>query len=993
MNIKINTICFIILLFLLIGVASAAEMDNETLQQTIEQPDDNVCQTIPDNQGSITASSGNIEKLEASVNKEKLEASNKNKKESVGIITKSTKSNVKIKAPDVKMHYKDGTKFTVTLKNEANKAMKKSKVKITIDGKTYTKTTNSKGKASIDLNFKSGKYTVTTTFDETKTHCKRIVKSTVTIKSTIKANDFSKYYKNKASYFAKFYDKKGKLLKSTSVKFKLNGKSHSVKTNKKGIAKLAIDLKPGTYSISSVNSKTSETITKTITIISILETRDLTMNEKDGSKFTVKVLNSNGKVSPNKKVTLNVNGITYTPKSNSNGIATQVIDLPAGKYSITTEYEGLKNTNQITVNKVVTQDPIRKSEFSHLTIVPNYVNVTMPYVFHNSAYSLETGFDGIIRMSKNEVYTVQISETKGYLFSQASIPGVDTTVIGYKTHLVPFDGSGIQSDFNRDNLKGDGILISTGTNYTQIEYRSTSEQNTDLFGVYIDKGLDNSETITYLQNNKIKAKVNFLTYNYDEMGVKYNLAKYYGKSIYDFNYKSYDEITNNNANTIRYANTGEPVQFSYFGKSIVGTPSKEDITTKFIVNGKEELEKAEVISYGLSDKYRKTMGFEVLQGYAIINERVTRSLIENWMSKSSAYLDKMGIMNVYGMFMASLETAWLADEIADQYAKELNVKWSREKTVTVLGGINLDDTYLHILNADMGMGVSGDSENAKVFRLMNSVYLPDIENYVLEPIANRYLDNATSSLDSLMLSVENNEFSIVQLGEIFYILSENKNTTMIINSTTGVANTILIDEGFAYKGAKIPTANDCCSVSASPNDLLKGLKDTMEKFKKAGSDLLNDVLNKLHPLSSLAYKIASLGMTIAGKLIPGASTGLASTVGLMLQIHSIGNDAKNNFLGEESWHWAYEHVTFTRDSPIENKKFFNIPKSDGTYDYIEVEINPDGSLNRNNALYVGNGYTKKLTKSETYNYFTEEKWTSCDIPRKYQKNEVPLIFG
>ena len=100
MNIKINTICFIILLFLLVGVASAAEMDNETLKQTNEQPEDELCQMAPDNHDELRASSENMEKLEAG--------------ESAYLGTTGGKINVKISAPDVKMHYKDGSKFTGT---------------------------------------------------------------------------------------------------------------------------------------------------------------------------------------------------------------------------------------------------------------------------------------------------------------------------------------------------------------------------------------------------------------------------------------------------------------------------------------------------------------------------------------------------------------------------------------------------------------------------------------------------------------------------------------------------------------------------------------------------------------------------------------------------------------------------------------------------------------------------------------------------------------
>ena len=64
MNIKINTICFIFLLFLLIGVASATDANNETLKQT---DDSDICQITPENQDTLKLSNQNNDKLEMSL--------------------------------------------------------------------------------------------------------------------------------------------------------------------------------------------------------------------------------------------------------------------------------------------------------------------------------------------------------------------------------------------------------------------------------------------------------------------------------------------------------------------------------------------------------------------------------------------------------------------------------------------------------------------------------------------------------------------------------------------------------------------------------------------------------------------------------------------------------------------------------------------------------------------------------------------------------------
>ena len=975
MKFKINTICFILLLFLIIGVASASESDNETLQQTIDEPDMELSQNHLENLDALELSVDKQDNLEAKINNvEKLEAKKKSSTTTKSTAVKKTK--VKISAPNVKMYFKDGTNFKITVKDEKNHALNNAKVKIEVEGYAMTAKTNPNGEIFLTVAMNPGKHNVLITFDETSKYTKATEKSTITVKSTIKSNDLTKFYKKPTKYSAKFYNAKGKALKKTSVKFKLNGKSYSVKTNNKGIGSLTVDLKPGIYKITAKNSKTSESTTKTINIKDILETHDLTVNDENSTIYSVKVLDSNGRAVSNKQVTLKVDGKSYTAISNSKGIASKKLDLEVGKYNIITTYNGLHHSNLIIVKQLAKHSP-----FSHIVSIPSYVNVTTPYVFYNSAYATKTGIDGIIRMPKNELFTIQISETKSYLFVQAPISGVDATVIGYKTHLIPFDGSPIQSAVNKEDLKGDGILIYYTTNYTNIEYRNTAETNYDLFGVYMDRGIENSETITYVQNTQIKAKVNIRTVQYDELGIRYNLAKFYGKSIYDFNYQSYDEITRGNENSVKFANTGEPVTYNYFGRSIVGYPTKEDIMTRFIINGKEELEKPETISYGLGDKYQKTYGFEVLQSYAIINEKITQDIVDNWISKSSGFTSRLGITNVYGMFMASLSTAWMADELANSYSKEYDVNWKRTKTTTILGGMNLNKTYIHILNADMGMDVTGNNEtNIGTFKLINSIALPELEKIALNPISDLFSDNITSSLEEL--SRIHSNYSIIFNDDLAIIQIDSSNTSIIINQSSGVANVIMKDDDFFYKGATINTINDCCSCTQVTRYITTRLVDDSFRLFVTNPLTYPYIKDKGYQLAMMLHKAIGYSIGSAGLVLNGLKGLTYKIFGIAMVMQDIGNTYRSQE-DKKDWHYLMDRYPFTRSGPFQQKKVYNIPNKKGGYDYIEAPIKKDFSLDRENTLYISDGKVKKLSKKETYNYYSDDYYSLYTVPPKY----------
>ena len=971
MNRKIILLCLLLTLLLLIGVVNAEDSNDSQPVKSLD---------VNSSEVGLSNDFGCEIKLES--NKAVSQAS-------------SNKHKVSLKAGDVKMYYGDGTKFKVTLKDNKNKAIKNAKVKIDVNGKSYTKTTDTKGVAFLNLNFESGTYKLTTTYEGSKNFLKKSIKNTVTIKSTIKANDFSKFHKNTEKFTATFLDDNGKSLKKVKIKYAFpNTKIKEAKTDRNGNVKIKVSLTPGKYKIALANTKTGEVSYRIITIKNTLQQLGLSVDKLGNAKYSVKLLNDKGKINPNQKVSFKFNNKAYNIKSDKNGVATLYVKINAGSHKILTQYNGEKILYEFSIKNNAPQvqnisDNVGSSNFTHITLLPDYVNLTNEYVLSDSRYAVKTGAEGILKLPKNEMITVQM-ENKTYYFSNSYQVGDNVNIIATFYYLVPFDASPLQCAFSENKLKGDGIVIYNKNDNIVFKYRSKTESSADLFGVVMCKNALDSEAIMYVQNNKIKAVISFFTQSYDEYGLKSNLARFYNKLFQQFDYMNYEELIGDKVKLIRYTNTNESIEFSSFGNYIVGNPSKEHIITKFSVNGNEEMEKHEIISYGLSEKYVPSAGFEVLQSYAIASSKITPDIVESWLSKNKTYLSINRISSIYSMFMAALETILIADELANQNAKEFNVSWQRNGTSTVLAGINLDHVYMHILNADMGMSVTGKNEDVVFFKLINSLCLPDIETACFRDISNKTGENSINSLNNLLNSFENNNFSIAQIGDVFYIFgSGDSNATMLLNSTTGVAEVLLIEDNFAYKGAMFSPACTPCRLVELSEMVLGHVSNFLNMVKSAVSNVYNFVTNKVTPLLVFGYQAASYTSGVAGGLAQGGVglgvTSFLSIVGSAIGAQSAAIHVREHFVDKKDWHWAYDWVPLSRNGPLQYKKTFNIPKSDGTTDYIEVKINDDGSLNRDEAYYISPNSIKKLSKKETYKYFSEETWLSGNVPKKYQK--------
>ena len=266
-----------------------------------------------------------------------------------GNVTVIPNVNVNLDVSDVEMFYHDGTRLIAKLTDFQGKPIVNATIYFSINGVTYAKTTDANGTASMGLNLDSNVYPVTVTYNGSAFYSKISKNITVTINSSIIADDLVKMYQNATRFYAKFMGSDGKVLANTQVKFNIHGVLYTKTTNNDGVADLGIMLRPGTYILTAYNPVTGEQQGFNITVKSLIVQNDLTKYYMNASKFQATIYDKNGSLAVNKNVTFNIHGVFYTRTTDENGVVSLGISLRPGEYVITTMYEGLDLGNTVTV--------------------------------------------------------------------------------------------------------------------------------------------------------------------------------------------------------------------------------------------------------------------------------------------------------------------------------------------------------------------------------------------------------------------------------------------------------------------------------------------------------------------------------------------------------------------------------------------------------------------------------------------------------------------
>lgn len=257
----------------------------------------------------------------------------------------------------------NGNNLNVYLKNSAGEGISGQKIKITLNNKQYTKTTNTNGQCSLKINSKTGTYSVKITYDgnnylsTSKSFKLKIykLKTKITVKNT-------SIIRGKYMYiFLK--DINGKALSSKAVTIKFNKKSFKKYTNKNGEAKLKITSKSGKYPVKIIysGSSTYKSSSKSFTAKSCLDKTKITVSNSqitEGNYLYAYLKNSENKPISKQKVTITINNKKYTKTTNSNGRVSLKINVKASNYKTIIKYLGSayhKASSKTLTIKVITK--------------------------------------------------------------------------------------------------------------------------------------------------------------------------------------------------------------------------------------------------------------------------------------------------------------------------------------------------------------------------------------------------------------------------------------------------------------------------------------------------------------------------------------------------------------------------------------------------------------------------------------------------------------
>ena len=249
-------------------------------------------------------------------------------------------------ANNLTKNYKNSTQFYATIVDANNQTLANTTVTFYVNGVYYNRTTDSNGRAKLNINLSPGTYIITSTNTVTNETRQNIIE--VRFGNSIIAYNLYKYCKDDSRPFhATALDYDGNSLANVTITFEVNNVIYNRTTEFMGHATLNINLLPGEYNITSTNTVTGQSTSNLIRVMSpFVEANDLVKKYNTDTQFKVKLVPYWG---DGETVTFHVNGVSYNRTTDVFCVAALNINLMPGQYIIASTFNKYTEYHTLTV--------------------------------------------------------------------------------------------------------------------------------------------------------------------------------------------------------------------------------------------------------------------------------------------------------------------------------------------------------------------------------------------------------------------------------------------------------------------------------------------------------------------------------------------------------------------------------------------------------------------------------------------------------------------
>ncbi|WP_407421541.1 hypothetical protein [Methanobrevibacter sp.] len=403
---------------------------------------------------------------------------------------------------DVENYYKNCI-YSIYLKTQSNKPISNKQIIFAVNGVSYTRYTDKNGKASLNINLDPNVYTITTLFSGDNTYKSCTKTNKITIISTLDGNNLIKSYKNSTQFYCRAFTKTGDFMKNNIITFNVNGILYNRTTDEVGLAKLNINLGPGTYIITVTNV---DGLNRAYTINVIKENvligcENFNINRK-GEYYVVKLTNNQNNTISNQQLSIVANGISYSRTTDAEGFAKLKINFNPGSYSVYCELNNAYGYNNFrTFTKT-----IKVYESTHKFNVNLYTNNT--FYKENGKY-----FYAILNDNNN--FPISNQQIKFTINGNTNTQ--QTNDKGIAKCLINVNGGTytIKTEYSCSSYYNSKQNINTiKMNFTpDLKYSIEIPMYLNITGLYVSKHYSNSKYIIKEGNNgivKVPTSRNFI---------------------------------------------------------------------------------------------------------------------------------------------------------------------------------------------------------------------------------------------------------------------------------------------------------------------------------------------------------------------------------------------------------------------------------------------------------------------------------------------------